>query len=192
MSKLKNCPDCKNEVSKSAKKCPHCGKKLKGSIFMKIIIIFILLIVISAVLSPSKEENNNKLREEITFILNSNPSTLAPTGELAEIFNFTGEGTEIQRKNKEEEIKGKIVQWKLPVANVKKRNNFYRVQTSGEGAFGGIKKVGTFIDLYPQSENEIKYIENLTKKNEITIRGKISGISVRNIEISPAILIKKE
>jgi hypothetical protein len=29
MAKLTNCKTCKNEISKSAKVCPHCGEKLK-------------------------------------------------------------------------------------------------------------------------------------------------------------------
>ena len=40
MSKLVNCKTCEKEVSKSAKKCPHCGAKLKMGFFMKLIILF--------------------------------------------------------------------------------------------------------------------------------------------------------
>jgi len=39
---LINCKECNNQVSDSAKACPHCGKKLKTSLFFK---AFIALIV---------------------------------------------------------------------------------------------------------------------------------------------------
>lgn len=47
MNKITICKTCSKEVAKSAKTCPHCGAKLKGSkikIVLGVIVVFILLI----------------------------------------------------------------------------------------------------------------------------------------------------
>ena len=45
MSDLKKCPSCKKEVAKSAKLCPHCGKKLKMGMLLKLIIGIVVIVV---------------------------------------------------------------------------------------------------------------------------------------------------
>lgn len=42
---MKTCKDCGQEISSSAKKCPHCGKNQKNT-FLKIIIYIVISIVI--------------------------------------------------------------------------------------------------------------------------------------------------
>lgn len=56
---MKTCPDCKKEVSKSAKVCPNCGKKLKKTIFLFIILGIIVIAIVGAIMS-NKEENERK------------------------------------------------------------------------------------------------------------------------------------
>ena len=51
MAKLKPCKTCGKEVAKSAKKCPHCGQKLKMGFMMKAIIGIAALVVISIIAS---------------------------------------------------------------------------------------------------------------------------------------------
>lgn len=57
---MKKCPDCKKEVSKSAKICPNCGKKLKKPIFLYIILGIIVVAIIGGVMSSKDEENRKK------------------------------------------------------------------------------------------------------------------------------------
>ena len=57
------------------------------------------------------------------------PSRLAPSGELARIFTLFSEYTDLQRDEKERELKGIVVQWRLPVYNVSSGPSpFYRVR----------------------------------------------------------------
>ncbi|RXH39530.1 hypothetical protein XH94_16570 [Bradyrhizobium zhanjiangense] len=109
-------------------------------------------------------------------------SDLAPTGELAEIFSFISEATQIQRDEKERAIKGKIVQWKLPVYNVSERNGFVVIQTRSRRGL-----VGTF--CYVRANEAVKkYALSLRENDLVTCKGEIAGTSMRNIEIRPAIL----
>lgn len=57
---MKTCPDCKKELSKSAKVCPNCGKKLKKPIFLFIILGIIVLAIIGAMISNKEEKERKK------------------------------------------------------------------------------------------------------------------------------------
>jgi hypothetical protein len=104
---------------------------------------------------------------------------------LSEIFSYGEKYTDIQRENKEAEIKGEIVEWELAVYDVKKTSDgIYRIQTSQKSG-----SVGTFIDLYTFSPEEVSRVESLVSDDNIKFRGKITGTSMRNIEIEPAILL---
>ena len=113
------------------------------------------------------------------------PSGLLPSGELARVFSFPTEYTDLQREEKEHELKGIIVQWKLPIYDISPgSSSFYRVQTlSGNGL------VGTFCYVKPQNEIERHFLIKLKTGDYITCKGVISGVSMRHIEIRPAIAI---
>lgn len=190
--KLKECPSCGKEVAKSAKVCPHCGKKLKMGWFLKGIIGIIALVVIGVLLSPSEEEKDKELTVTLGKIAESQAADISPTGELAAAFKLDSKYTDLQREKAEKEITGKIVQWTLPVYEVSKSGDGYRVQTSGDQAImGGTPMVGAFITIYPRNDNERTYIENLKTKDRITFKGKITGTTMRNIDIEPAILVAR-
>lgn len=109
-------------------------------------------------------------------------SSLAPTGDIAETFSFLSPATQIQRDEKERAIKGKIVEWKLPVYNVSERNGFIVIQTKSRPDI-----VGTF--CYVKASDAIKrYVLSLRENDLITCKGEIAGTAMRNIEIRPAIL----
>jgi len=187
MSKTKDCPSCTKEVAKSAKICPHCGKKLKMGMFLKIIIGIIVLAILGAVFGPSKEEKAQQLTSQLDAIASAQSENISSTGEISEIFTLGGDHTDIQRDNAKKEIIGKIVQWSLPVYEVKKRkDNIYRVQTKS-----GTRYVGAFITLHARNSEEITYIEGLKTGNMISFKGKITGTTMRNIDIEPAILVSK-
>lgn len=189
MSALTNCPACKKEVAKSAKLCPHCGKKLKMGFFSKLVIGIFILIAIGIIASPSKEDKLAVLNK----IANANAENIDPAGELANAFKLNSDFTDLQRDNIEKEIKGKIVQWSLPVYEVRKVGETYRIQTSGEQAiFSGKPIVGTFVTIHPKNDNEKTIIENLKTKDTITFKGVIAGTTMRNIDIDPAIIITNQ
>lgn len=57
---MKNCPSCSKEVSKSAKVCPGCGRKLKKPIFLLIFLGLIVLGIIGAIASDKEEAARQK------------------------------------------------------------------------------------------------------------------------------------
>ncbi len=189
-SQLKACPSCGKEVSKSAKVCPHCGKKLKMGFFLKLMISLVVVIGLVIALQPSKEEALNTINSEINTIINSQEDNISATGTLDKVFELGGTATDIQRQNTEKEIIGKIVKWTLPVFEVRKLDETkYKIQTSG--FMNGTSIVSTFVTVYPQDQKDKAYIEALKTNDRITIKGKITGTSMRSIKIEPAILIMK-
>lgn len=70
---MKICKDCKKEVSKSAKICPNCGKRLKMNLFFRIILAFVILSVSGAIISAItgedlQEEAQKQQQEKYSFI----------------------------------------------------------------------------------------------------------------------------
>jgi RNA polymerase subunit RPABC4/transcription elongation factor Spt4 len=71
---LVNCPECKKEISSSAKICPHCGYKLAKNnrgcftLFIGLIVIFLIIYIIGSIDSGNK---NNKT-DKGTNIINDN------------------------------------------------------------------------------------------------------------------------
>lgn len=186
-SKLKSCKDCGKEVAKSAKICPHCGKKLKMGWFLKLIIFIFSLIILGALLQPSAEERAKNLNASMNILENSQPSELKSSGKLGEMFNFGSDNTDIQREETEAYIKNKIVDWSLKVYEVYKSGDHYKVQTSSE-VMASPKIVTAFIHLYPRNDMELSKIKSLKTNDMIHFKGKITGISMRSIIIDPAII----
>lgn len=177
--KLKPCKSCGKDVAKSSKKCPHCGQKLKMGLLPKVLIGIVGLAVLGAIVAPKPEE-------VIATIADESPSSLSATGKLNDAFSLMSKYTDVQRDNLEKEITDQVVQWKLPVYEVdKKEDGVYRVQT--DSSFG---HVGTFVTLYTQSADEAKAVESLTTGKWINFKGRIKGTTLRNINIDPAVLVK--
>lgn len=109
-------------------------------------------------------------------------SDLAPTGELADTFSFFSNATQLQRDEKEREIIGKIVQWRLPVYNVSERDGFYVIQTKSRPGL-----VAAF--CYVRAVEAIKsYVLSLRENDLVTCKGTIAGSSMRTIQLRPAVL----
>ena len=55
MAKLKNCKTCNSEISSNAKRCPHCGGKIKKPFFLRwwFILLAIIAILITILSSPN-------------------------------------------------------------------------------------------------------------------------------------------
>lgn len=109
---------------------------------------------------------------------------LSPTGELASLFNLMSKNTDLQRDNKLNEIRGKVVEWTLPVYEVKRDGAEYKVQTTAGS------EVGAFIYLSPRDDLDKAAIEALTTGSRVSIKGIIKDSSVRHLVIKPAILFQ--
>ena len=184
MSDLKKCKSCEKEVAKSAKVCPHCGKKLKMGMFLKLIIGIVVIVVVVLVAQPSSEDAQKTLNNKLDEITNATPANL-DTKDLSEMFSMMGKSTKLQKDNKEEEIKGKIIEWTVKVFNVTKREGYYRIQTSSTD-----NMPGTFVNLYPRDDKQKSIIEGSTGGDLIKIKGIITDTTMGNIDITPAVLLK--
>ena len=185
MSDLKKCPSCEKEVAKSAKVCPHCGKKLKMGMFLKLIIGIVVIVVVVIVAQPSSEDAQKTLNNKLDEITNATPANL-DTKDLSEMFSIMGKSTKLQKENKEEEIKGKIVEWTVKVFNVTKRDGGnYRIQSSSTD-----NMPGTFVNLYPRDDKQKSIIEGSTGGDMLKIKGIITDTTMGSIDISPAVLLK--
>ena len=186
MSKLITCKSCDKEVSKEAKTCPNCGAKLKMGFFKKILIGIIGLAVIGAFFGMSPEEKAAKLTDTLAQIEQTSPSGLKSGGELSAIFSYNSDFTDLQREDKEKEIKGQIVEWTLPVFEVERKDESerkYRIQTSS-----GRNSVGAFVNVYARSDDEAKQIESLKTGDMFSFKGRITGTFMRSIQIDDAII----
>lgn len=156
-------------------------KKVK-QIAVIIAVIFIALIIFGVV---TKVSDDNAVQD-----LQSAPvTTLTPTGELAEIFAFGTDYTDIQRENKLKEIKGSVVAWQLPVYEVKRDGEDYRIQTQNPKTFGKDEAiVPAIITLTTMSEEDKAFIESLKTGDTISFKGKIYDAKLRHLLIKPAYL----
>lgn len=180
MAKLKKCKSCDAEVAKGAKQCPSCGQKLKMGFMAKLGIVIVAIIAVVIISMPSSEEIEKKLAE----VEAATPSNLDAGGSLASMFSFVSDSTDIQRENKEKEIVGAIVEWRLPVYEVKKLGDSglkYKIQTTGNR-----NNVGTFVTITARDANEAKKIEGLSADDMINVKGEITGIFMRNMTIEHA------
>jgi hypothetical protein len=135
--------------------------------------------VVGAGIAAAEEE-----KLELAKSLKSMPAGDVSAESLSELFSYGEKFTDLQRENKEAEINGEIVEWELPVFDVsKKSDGIYRIQTKRGGS------VGTFTNLYTFSPEEVSRVEALVEGDKIKIKGKITGTSMRNIEIEPAIFV---
>lgn len=212
MATLIYCSTCGKQISSNAKSCPHCGELSKKTSLLsnKVYGVFWGVIILIAIISTVKSVNNPQLHvapvieeaataplteivneapnvpqvpsDPFTELENESPSDLVPQGELANMFNLGSDNTDLQRENKLKEITGKIVQWQLPVYEISKSDDEYKVQTSG----GDV--VGTFIYITTRNDQDKQIIEALKTGDTISFKGRIYDTSVRYLEIKPAIL----
>jgi len=122
--------------------------------------------------------------DEFAELVAAAPAQLSPTGELAAMFTLMSEHTDLQRKNKLKEIKGKIVEWTLPVYEVRQAGSGYAVQTGADVA------VGAIVYVTARNEQDKALIEGLKTGSSISFKGVIDGVSMRHLEIKPAILFQ--
>lgn len=120
----------------------------------------------------------------------SKPSALHPDGELAEIFELGGDFTDLQRQLKLEDIRGKVVEWHLPVYDVKRSGDKYTIQTSSSFRGGQPGKlIGTFLRITPRNKDDRQFIEGIKTGDAIKVKGVIDDVTMRNLDINPAILV---
>ena len=109
--KLKPCKVCGKMISKNAKRCPNCGKKLKHPFlkFLLFILILILLIVgflklmnidLSSALSSAKKEAAEKVTSKVEEVIKDEVAE-----KVEDVKNEVAEKTEDIKENMPEEVK---------------------------------------------------------------------------------------
>lgn len=175
---------------------PKPKKKLNGCLLAAILAIIVIILALggcfvlggAAFMGGAKKE-----AEKLKALESETPSELQSTGELAELFNMGSDHTDLQRDNKEKEIKGKIVDWTLTVFEIKKPGKFYRIQTKSNINLGGqAGEVASFVEINARDQNDVSYIENLKTGDRFRFKGYIDGTFLRALEIKPAILIRPD
>lgn len=153
---------------------------------LKVVLIIIAIFVVFIIFAAINSANDDKALEELKT---AQISTLQPVGELAEIFAFGTDNTDIQRENKLKEIKGSVVVWQLPVFEVERDGKAYRIQTHDPDLFGqGESIVPAIVTVTPMSDEDKTRIEALKTGDIIKFKGTIKDVRLRHIIIEPAYL----
>lgn len=187
MDKMINCKTCQGEIAADAKTCPKCGarNKQKMGFIKKAFIAFVVLIIIGATLGRGeKNEKREKLANTPAETKYSGADTVSL---LADYFNPMSKHTDIQREQALQELKGKVVEWELVVFEVSKQSSaVYKIQTSSRKNY-----VGTFVSIHSPGAEDVKTLAALKTGDKITVKGYVDGSFMRNINLNPAMLVKK-
>lgn len=121
-------------------------------------------------------------------------ANISPKGELAEIFSYGSNFTDLQRQLKFKEIQGKVIEWRLPVYEVKQSGDGYTIQTArhAKGDLFGPKLIGTFLRISPRSEEDRRFVERLKTGDIVKVKGVIEDVTMRSLNIKPAIFVDDE
>ena len=154
-------------------------------------IVVLIIIVATAAQFRHPDVNTQSPSDALQALNHAQISALEPNSELAELFNLGSQNTDLQRENKLNQIKGQVVQWRLPVYEVQRNGDGYKVQTQATVNLGELqqKLVGTFIYITPRNDADRKLIEALKTGDSIAFKGVIADVTMRNFEIKPAILV---
>lgn len=201
------CRGCGKEIHETAVTCPLCGapqsstsadlgkknSKARRPMWAKVLIVIVALLVF--VIGKSSYQGYKREHpganattaqsDEFAELAAAAPAQLSPTGELSAMFNLMSENTDLQRKNKFKEIKGKIVEWTLPVYEVRQSGSGYAIQTEAGQA------VGAFVYITARNDQDKAVVEGLKTGSHISFKGVIGDVTMRHLEIKPAILFQQ-
>lgn len=156
--------------------------------------IFLIAIIVSIFSIGKGDNGSSPATDPFLELENSQASDISPSGELAQIFSYGSDFTNLQRENKLRELKGSVISWSLPVYEVRKRyGEIYRIQTDStfKGELFGERVVSTFIDITARNDGDRAFIANLKTGDMVSFKGVIDDISMRSLEIKPAILLRE-
>lgn len=163
------------------------GLVITAWIFQILLLIFAIVVgtnFIGEEVRVGKRNVGANVTSKFAELASATPAQILPTGELAAMFNLMSNNTDLQRENKLREIKGQVVEWTLPVYEIRKEDGYYLVQTEGNEA------VGAFVYIFARNEQDKVTMESLKTGSLISFRGVISDVTMRRLDIKPAILFQ--
>lgn len=153
-------------------------------------IIFVVIVFI-AVLSDNKKNtavNNDSTSAKqnvSTQVVVS--SDIYPHGELAEMFEIGSRYTELQRETKLNELKGKTVEWNLPLYEIRKDGSKYQISTINDNF------VNCIIYITAKTEEDVRILHALKTGDVINFRGTFTGKTfLRSLILDNAVLLNQE
>lgn len=173
-------------VIAGAASTPKAGKWKRLAV--GIVASLVVLIVVLAVIGANRPGTTGNIettakRDPLDALATDVPAQIAPGGTLAALFALGTNNTDVQREAGLAAIKGKLVAWTLPVYEVKRNGDSYKIQTSPSRA-----AIGTFITVTPRSDEDRRFIEALTTGQTVAFRGIVKDVFMRSLVIAPAIL----
>ncbi len=151
------------------------------------IISLLIAIIPISIVSKANTAQKTATAEDSINLNTATIDDISSKGTLYETFEIGGDYTDLQRQNLAEQIKGKVVEWNLPVYEVSKNNSSYRIQTDSSN-----KDVSTFIDISPTTSEEIQYLNSLKTGDMVYVKGYIKDVSFRSLDLSPAMLVSNK
>lgn len=113
--------------------------------------------------------------------------------EVVDTYVLGGTRTDLQREAMIAKLVGATVVWRFKVYDIAKEDGRYRVMSelmdgTEPGAFGKFTVVAF---VTPKDEQDVQALLKLQTGNEVEIRGRVDGVSVRTaLVLSPAELVR--
>lgn len=125
---------------------------------------------------------------------------ISPSGELAELFFYGTDSTDLQRKSKLADLKGAVVRWNLTVFEIQKiSDKSYLVNTEADPKITDIldapkilnQEVSTQTVVTLVGPDDLNDLMSYKTGDKICIKGQLTGSTTfRHLDIKPAILCK--
>lgn len=112
--------------------------------------------------------------------------------EVVDTYVLGGTRTDLQRETMTAKLIGSVVVWRFKVYDIAKEDGRYRVVSDlmNGSQPEAVGKLTVVAFVTPNDEQDIQTLLKLTTGSEITVRGKVDGITLRTaIVLSPAELI---
>ena len=112
--------------------------------------------------------------------------------EVVDTYVLGGTRTDLQRETMTAKLVGSVVVWRFKVYDIAKEDGRYRVVSDlmNGSQPEAVGKLTVVAFVTPNDEQDIQTLLKLTTGSEITVRGKVEGITLRTaIVLSPAELI---
>ena len=152
----------------------------------------VMLTMALAACGEAPPPNTPTERAPTVQVLKDTPVMPIALHEVVDTYVLGGTRTDLQREAMTAKLVGATVVWRFKVYDIAKEDGRYRVMSelmdsTEPGAFGKFTVVA-FVS--PNDEQDIQALLKLATGSEITVRGKVDGITLRTaIVLSPAELI---